>query len=108
MESALKNQPPDVSEVLKRITTVRHTLASYGVRTLGVFGSVARGNARPDSDIDVIVDLDPRHETLDDLIAVAELLEATLETHVDLVTRNGVSRYVAPNIESEAQYVRIS
>ena len=45
--------------------------ASYGVRNVRIFGSVARGGARPDSDLDLLVDLAPGHSLLD-LIAVKQ------------------------------------
>jgi uncharacterized protein len=108
LKRVVNRTPIDLDEALRRITSIRAGLAIHGVRNLGVFGSVARRDAGPDSDVDVIIDLDPDHQTLDDLVAVADLLEATLGTHVDLVTRNGVSPYIAPTIESEALYVRIS
>ena len=102
-----RGHAPDVSSVFERVNSIRELLAAHGVQRLGVFGSVARGDANSDSDIDVIVDLDPRHETLSDLVAVADLLEEVLDADVDLVTRNGLSRYIAPSIEEEAKYVRI-
>ena len=107
MSPDTRSRAPDISIVLERVSSVREALSAHGVQRVGVFGSVARGQASADSDIDVIVDLDPSHETLSDLVAVAELLEDVLDADVDLVTRNGVSRYIAPTIEAEAKYVRV-
>ncbi len=51
---------PDLVEVLNTLRAHEPELRGFGVRHAAVFGSVARGQARDDSDIDVLVDLDPR------------------------------------------------
>jgi len=48
-----------LARVLETLRTHEPQLRRLGVRHAGVFGSVARGEARPDSDIDVLVELDP-------------------------------------------------
>jgi predicted nucleotidyltransferase len=49
----------DLGKTLKILKTHQAELQRLGVRHAAVFGSVARGQARPDSDVDVLVDLDP-------------------------------------------------
>ena len=49
----------DLQNVLKTLKSHEAELRQLGVRHAAVFGSVARGEARPESDIDVLVDLDP-------------------------------------------------
>jgi predicted nucleotidyltransferase len=51
----------DLQGVLEILRTHEPELRRLGVSHAAVFGSVARGEARPDSDIDVLVDLDPQH-----------------------------------------------
>jgi predicted nucleotidyltransferase len=51
--------PSALGEVLSTLKAHQAELRSLGVCHAAVFGSVARGEARPDSDIDVLVDLDP-------------------------------------------------
>ena len=58
--------------------------ANRGASNLRVFGSVARGEARPDSDIDFLVDLDPQR-TLFDLSGLILDLEEALGRKVDVV-----------------------
>jgi hypothetical protein len=58
--------------------------ASHGARNVRVFGSVARGEARPDSDVDLAVVLDPGRDVLD-LCALIADLENLLGRSVDLV-----------------------
>ena len=76
----------------------------FGVAALYVFGSVARGEARPDSDIDVLVEFDgaPTFARFMDLKA---LLEDTLHARVDLVTRAALRTPLKPRIEAEARRV---
>nr|THJ66125.1 nucleotidyltransferase domain-containing protein [Rhodococcus qingshengii] len=57
-----------------------------------MFGSVARGEARPDSDIDLMVTIGgPDYEQLMSMLGLGEELSALLGTHVDVVAR-GVAK----------------
>ena len=57
----------------------------YGVTGLCLFGSVARGDNRPDSDIDILVDMPPKILLMS---ALKEYLESLLQSSVDLVRRH--------------------
>jgi predicted nucleotidyltransferase len=57
----------------------------HGARNLRVFGSVARGQARPDSDVDLLVDLEPGR-TLLDLVALRREASAVLGRRADVFT----------------------
>src|SRR5271166_3780731 len=59
--------------------------ASYGARNIRIFGSVARGDSSPASDIDFLVDLDP-DRTLMDLGGLLTGLQDILNTQVDVAT----------------------
>jgi predicted nucleotidyltransferase len=73
----------------------------FGVSNLLVFGSVARGEAGPDSDVDVLVDFGGP-ATLLAIIGLADYLEELLGRRVDLVTRNSLPTRMLRNIENEA------
>ena len=70
---------------------------------LYVFGSIARGEARRNSDVDVIVDYDPTSAfDLVDLADVQQRLTARLAAKVDVVTRKGLHRRIHENVLREA------
>jgi predicted nucleotidyltransferase len=66
--------------------------ARYGARNLRVFGSVARGDDRAHSDVDLLVDMDPDRSLLD-LVGLGQDLEELLDRRVDVLT--GVSLHPA-------------
>ena len=59
--------------------------AQYGARNLRVFGSVARGDDRAHSDVDLLVDMDPDRSLLD-IVGLGQDLEALLDRKVDVLT----------------------
>jgi hypothetical protein len=74
----------------------------HGAVRLRVFGSVARGEASPESDLDLLADFEPRR----DLVDVAGLkldLEALLGCKVDVVEEASLSPYVREQVLREAQ-----
>lgn len=85
----------------------RHRLRALGVRRIGVFGSVARGEARANSDLDVVVDFDPGQKTYDRFLALASYLEELFGRPVDLVTVEGLSPHIGPKILKEAEFVEV-
>ncbi len=74
--------------------------ASHGVRHLRVFGSVARGQDRPDSDVDLLADLPPGL-SLFGLARVQADLEAILGAPVDLVPAQDLKPGVRARVEDE-------
>jgi predicted nucleotidyltransferase len=59
--------------------------AQYGARNLRVFGSVARGDDRAHSDVDLLVDMDPDRSLLD-VVGLGQDLEELLDRKVDVLT----------------------
>ena len=76
--------------------------ASRGARNVRVFGSVARGEAKEDSDIDLLVDVESGRSLLD-VVGLWLDLEALLGRKVDLLTEGGVNRHLRETILSEAR-----
>src|SRR5204863_2073480 len=81
----------------------------HGIRRLALFGSVLKGTARPDSDIDLLVEFEPTAKpTLLDLAAMEEELSRLLGgRRVDLRTAAELSRYFRQEAvrDAEVQYV---
>ncbi len=73
----------------------------HGARNLRVFGSTARGDARSDSDVDLLVDLEPGR-TLLDLVALRRELSAALGRPADVVTADLLREPVRSTAEAEA------
>jgi predicted nucleotidyltransferase len=87
--------------ILKRRADILHIVSIHGARNPRIFGSVARGQAQPSSDVDVLVDMEPGR-TLLDLIALEQELSDTLGRRVDVVTDGGMSPYLRDRIVAEA------
>ena len=75
--------------------------SSHGARNVRVFGSVARGQAKQGSDLDLLVQLDPGYSLLD-LIAIKQDLEDLLGCEVDVVTEAALSPYIRDRVLKEA------
>ena len=90
-----------ISKLLKQHQTELH---QRGVKSLAVFGSVARGEETPSSDIDVLVEFD-RPVGLFEFIRLKLFLEDLTSCRVDLVTADAIRPAMRSNILREAIYV---
>jgi len=90
--------------VLQVLRQNRAEIRSYGIKSLALFGSVARGEARPDSDVDLLVEFD--HPVgLFGLIALQQRLEELLGCPVDLGTLDSLKARIRPRVMEECVYV---
>jgi hypothetical protein len=76
--------------------------ALRGARNVRVFGSVARGEAREDSDIDLLVDVESGRSLLD-VVGLWLDLQELLGRKVDLLTEGGVNHHLRDRILAEAR-----
>ena len=81
---------------------VSEIAARYGAYNIRVFGSVARGEANAESDIDLLVDMEP-DRSLFDLGMLKEDLEELLGRRVDVLTEEGLYRFVKSGILKDAR-----
>jgi predicted nucleotidyltransferase len=88
-------------EALRRLAEHRDELVAMGADSLSLFGSVARDEARPDSDVDVLIEFS-RPLSLFDLGRIQIRLEEILEQHVDLVMPEGLRPRLRTRILNEA------
>ena len=75
--------------------------ARHGARNVRIFGSVARGEARPDSDVDILVDMEPGR-SLFDLGGLLYDLQMLLGVEVDVVTEKGLRPRIRTQVMREA------
>ena len=74
---------------------------AHGASNVRVFGSVARGEEGPDSDLDLLVEMKPGSSLLD-LVSLWQDLEDLLGHKVDVITEGGISPYLRDRIYAEA------
>ncbi len=91
---------------LRDLSTVRRdeilsSAARHGARNVRIFGSVARGEATADSDLDVLVDLEPGRSLLD-LGGLLIELQELLGCRVDVVTEQGLRPRLRERVLREA------
>ena len=77
---------------------------NYGVKQIGLFGSFVRDEGKADSDVDFLVDFEKEKKTLKNLVGLGEFLEMLFEKKVDIVTPQGLSKYIGPYILKEVEY----
>ena len=94
--------------VLELIRSNQDKIRSYGVRKLGLFGSFVRGEQKPESDIDLLVEFQQDKKSFDNFIQLAFFLEEILESRVELITIDALSPYIGPHIIKEVEYVNFS
>ncbi len=94
-------RPEDIRLVLQRH---RAELEAQGVRSLSLFGSSARGEAGPESDIDLLADLDPEARVgLIGFLGLQDRLSDLLGRKVDLISRESLDRLVRDRVDAEIQ-----
>lgn len=86
-------------ESIKNYFETRPVLKAY------LFGSFAHGNADSNSDIDILVDLDYTQRIGLQFIQMKIDLEKLLNKKVDLVSSNGMSKYIKPMVDDEKQLI---
>jgi predicted nucleotidyltransferase len=90
--------PQKSSDVLQILRKAAPRLQQLGVRQLSLFGSMARGTQGPDSDIDVLLDLDTqRCMDLFDYAGIVAEIQKLVPQPVDVARRDKLKSHVAPN-----------
>ncbi|MDQ4074673.1 MAG: nucleotidyltransferase family protein [Chloroflexota bacterium] len=91
-------------EILSLLQEYQVHLERFGVKRCGLFGSFARREQRPDSDIDLLVEFELGRKTFDNFMNLAFFLEELFGRPVQVVTREALSPYVGPYILREVEY----
>lgn len=77
----------------------------FGVTSIGLFGSYARGEARDDSDIDIAIELLPEHKSLRNFFGLRRYLEQELGRPVDLGIESALKPLIRDEIVKEIIHV---
>lgn len=106
---ALRHAPRagyDHRMLLEELRARRHEVAAlgrrYGARRIRVFGSVARGDETPDSDIDFLVDFPAGYDLFAQRMPLAEELAKLFVRAVDVVPEHELSRHIRGRVLEEA------
>jgi predicted nucleotidyltransferase len=92
-------------EVIARLKEAEPALRARGIRRAAVFGSVARGEERPDSDIDIMIEVDPEANiTIYGYVGLKELVAGLFDQPADVVDREGLKPFVRPAAIRDAIY----
>lgn len=94
--------------ILQTLAAHQQELSAFGVRQIGLFGSFIRNEAREDSDVDLLVDIDKEKKTFNNFMKLAYYLEALLGRKVELVTKQSLSPYIGPHILKTVEYVSLA
>jgi|SRR6185437_1221858 len=93
------------TEILDRLREHESELHRRGVTRVALFGSAARGEARADSDIDLMVEIDPAARIgVFQYAGIVNYLQDLFPAGVDVAERNGLKKLVKPNVERDAVY----
>src|SRR3989344_67407 len=84
------------------LDTITSILRKNDVEFAGIFGSFARGDERPDSDLDILIRYG-KEKSLIDLIGLEQELESALQRKVDVVTESAVNKYIRPYVMKDLQ-----
>ena len=91
----------NLEQVRQRRAEIERIASRYGAHDIRIFGSVARGEAGPDSDLDVLVRFEPGRSLLDQAGLQLDLVDL-LGCKVDVVSEGGISPYLRNDILDEA------
>ena len=95
----------DRQEIIDRLRQNETALRARGVSHAALFGSRARGDNRPDSDIDIMIEVDPGAGIgVYEYVALKDYIAALFDRPVDVVSRDGLKPYVKPAVTTDAIY----
>jgi hypothetical protein len=106
MEVGFMNQTLQLGDTQVDGPSLAAVCRRYGVRELFLFGSAARGETHPGSDIDIMVEFEPGVRIgLIKFEFLIEELESLAGRRVDLVTRSGLKPWIRPHVLKDARVI---
>jgi len=90
------------AEMIGGLQQLERRLRHMGITRLAIFGSRARGDYRPDSDLDVLIDVEGgRKFSLLDLVGVAHAIEDTMDVKANVFMRRSLNAQMAASIQPD-------
>jgi uncharacterized protein len=95
----------DSQEIIARLRKNESALRDRGVRHAALFGSSARGDRRPDSDVDIMIEVDPAARIgIYEYVAIKDYIAGLFDIRVDVVRRDRLKPYIRPVATRDAIY----
>lgn len=91
-----------LQELRQNRNQIKALVTQYGGRRIRVFGSVARGDDRPDSDIDFLVDFPHGYDLFAQRLPLTDKLADLLHRNIELVPEHELSPYIRDHVLQEA------
>jgi uncharacterized protein len=92
-------------DIIARLRENEAALRARGVTHAALFGSRARGDAREDSDTDIMIEIDPEARIgVWDYVGIRQYIAGLFEGPVDVVKRKTLKAYVRPSVLADAVY----
>jgi predicted nucleotidyltransferase len=93
----------DKSTVIAKLREHEPELKAAGITRLSLFGSVARGDATPESDVDLVAEFDPAKQfSLLDMVGLENRLADIVGVHVDLAPARSLKARIRERVTREA------
>ena len=95
----------DRQDIIARLRQNEAALKAHGVAHAALFGSRARGDTGPDSDTDVLIEIDPAARIgVYEYVGLKDYIASLFDGPVDVVNREGLKPYVRPAATADAIY----
>ena len=92
--------------IIEKLKHHKADLSKLGVSSIGLFGSYSTNEQSVESDIDLLIDFEPEKENFDNYMEAYDLVENIFKQQkVELVTKNGLSKYIGPEMLKRVIYV---
>ena len=95
----------DLAHIQMTLSQERDMFAKYHIKSLGLFGSFVRGEQKPKSDIDILVEFEDDEIDLFEFIKLKNFLSGRLGRKVDLVMKDTLKPHIGKQILNEVVYL---